>query len=384
LTADPHPWATLTQLEAATLRADDVRARTSPLIKTWLMLGLAVAFTAVPTRSLRTRRWRALGWPLTVPVVAIALGAVVESAVWPWLALVAGAGWLARSPAHLRPARAGQWLFVILLAELALGPTLLRGAPLGYSLTLGARYYGIGNEWMAYLLGAALLTTTILNLQPSTLNPSSLVRSLAPFLPLGIALLALAHPAAGANLGGALTAAAALAALVGMRGGSGRRLSVCLLLLLGLALLAAAILDSYRAPADQTHLGRLAAEIREHGPAPLIQIARGKLTTNARIAGGYWGLLLACEVLACLWLLLRVQQRERPPARTTAGAPQAEQSPAPRTPPSQRQVALFLITAAAALAVNDSGVIAAALLLSLVPCALAASSGCESSVRPPP
>src|SRR5262249_62174588 len=80
---------------------------------------------------------------------------------------------------------------------------------------------------------------------------------------------------------------------------------------------------------------------RAGGPAPFLDMAGGKLAPNVRIALGYWGLLLACEVGACL---------------TLANARGSSET-----------VAVVLVTAGAALLFNDSGVIAAALLLSLVP-----------------
>src|SRR5262249_28315065 len=51
-----------------------------------------------------------------------------------------------------------------LLVETAPGGGGLGGTVLGYSLSLGARYYGVGNEWMGAITGlalAALFTTRV-------------------------------------------------------------------------------------------------------------------------------------------------------------------------------------------------------------------------------
>src|SRR5205814_489389 len=110
-----------------------------------------------------------------------------------------------------------------------------------------------------------------------------------------VALAGLAHPAWGANFGGALTAAVGIGAMVGLDGGR-RRLALALGAGLVAAVVVVAGVDALRAPAAQTHLGRLVHEVGAGGVAPLQRMALGKLATNLRLARSFWGLLLACEV----------------------------------------------------------------------------------------
>ena len=44
-----------------------------------------------------------------------------------------------------------------LLLDVLTGSSLIRLSPLGYDVMLGARFYGIGNEYMGILVGSSLL-----------------------------------------------------------------------------------------------------------------------------------------------------------------------------------------------------------------------------------
>src|SRR5262249_33492912 len=98
-----------------------------------------------------------------------------------------------------------------LLAEVAPWGRALSGSILGYSLALGARYYGIGNEWMGVLTGSVLAALLIAR----EYVPRPWLRAW-PGLCAGVMLLLLCIlglPWAGAKFGGMLTAGVGAAAL---------------------------------------------------------------------------------------------------------------------------------------------------------------------------
>jgi hypothetical protein len=213
-----------------------------------------------------------------------------------------------------------------------LGGDLFRWSVMGYSVPLGVRFYGVGNEFMGWWVGAAVLAMV------GGTKPRGWPGSL--WLLLGGALI-IGHPALGADLGGALTA---LGAAVVAAGPSLQRRRLLLVgAVVGAAALVAglAVWDALRPAAQQTHLGQMAVRVAQEGPGPLITMGAGKVATNLRISLGLWGVLLAAGV----WLVVEARRR----------APES---------PATAAVSRLLPVAAIAFLVNDSGVIAAALMLS--------------------
>jgi hypothetical protein len=263
---------------------------------------------------------------------------------------------------------------VLLLGELLTGGHLLRWSPLGYSLALGARYYGIGNEAQGVLLGAALLLPFVAA-EALPRHSRAVVWGGAALY--GLTLVLVGSPTFGADFGGALAAAVAFAlalpALAGRRLRARHALAALAALLVATALFAA--WDAGRPAAAQTHVGRLLAATHAAGLAPLAAAVAGKALTAARVALGLWGALLLGEAVVG-WILLR---------RAPACRPAACVAPTPlrAVPPSHRLLrgglALLLPTAAALLLFNDSGVIAAALALAPFPLAAPAIAGSEET-----
>ena len=113
------------------------------------------------------------------------------------------------------------------------------------------------------------------------------------------------------------------------------------------ALLAAGIAwDALRHPEQQTHVGRLLASLME-GSGDLGSAIAAKLGVNWRVTRSFWGLLILVEGAVAWWI-------------ATRSAPE-------RSPARRRAASLFTVAAAAAWLFNDSGAVAAALLLA--PCA---------------
>lgn len=227
----------------------------------------------------------------------------------------------------------------LLVVDMVLGDPLMRVGMLGYSAVEGARYYGIGNEAMGALVGASLVAAAYL------WSPS---RGRQAFILLGLIVIAslLGLPTAGAKVGGLIVATSCFLTLVWQLWG-GTLHTRAWAFVAGATLLVLTIVAALDVHGGgQTHLGRAVVRILSSGMNEAGDIIGRKLAVEVR--------LLYHSAWACpLWIgilgMLAVGPRRH---ALTRG----------------RQ-ALWLTGWTAiglCLAVNDAGVVAAALCVSLL------------------
>ena len=237
---------------------------------------------------------------------------------------------------------------VALLTASLLGIDVLRGAwwirfsYLGYDAIAGARYYGIGNEYMGILIGALIMGSAILLRFNKNLKP--LIGIL--FL---IATAIIAAPQWGTNVGGAITAVLGFGVTWVLISGMRIRLRT-ILAMIGLVVLVLGIImtiDNFSGFDDQSHIGQTVGIIRNDGLTAIIMIIKRKLSMNLRLFRySFWSRGLIVAVIAMgvsliwpsnfrRWLI-----KENP--RVVAG------------------IIGTLVATITALAFNDSGVVAAA------------------------
>lgn len=292
--------------------------------------------------------WRvAAGWaavvPAALPLAMLYLPLLGASGLEVSVALLAGltAALLVASRVILgSPERAFAWLCAALVASLA--ADLLRGGPLigssmaGYSLAEGARYYGIGNELMGAMMGAAVVG---LGMWLASGGVGGAYRELAVAAVLGLVLVIIGLY--GANLGGAMSVAPAAAAFVLARRGwrpsvRGVALLAALTVLTAGALIAA---DAMRGGAAQSHAGRFAAGATL---SSMVQVFERKMMLNVMlVSSSPWSRLLGLSLTGSALLLWLGRGRPLGPELRVAAAACG-------------------VGIAAAFALNDSGVLAAA------------------------
>ncbi|HEX3048376.1 MAG TPA: hypothetical protein VHY08_26750, partial [Bacillota bacterium] len=150
---------------------------------------------------------------------------------------------------------------------------------LGYSAVAGARFYGIGNEYMGFLLGGLIV---FLSLNQEKFGR---YRKLALWVTVCGMALFLAHPNLGANIGGGITAMLGLGITAYLWQGRPIKLREISLLGLGMVILLffIGIWELLVSGNNITHFGQLLALIKENGLDALGDLISRKLEMNGRI-----------------------------------------------------------------------------------------------------
>ncbi|MEW6723556.1 MAG: hypothetical protein AB1331_01365 [Bacillota bacterium] len=344
----------LAQLRRVYTAVSQWEATRAPLVRSYvgvciilLATGL-VGAVAVPPRR---RRWAAvaLAWLVALPLASLLAGftypagTTLEGAAIALTAVLLV--WLVRclpTAAMKREEAAHFWLAtltsLVLTVDTWTGARLQQGSPLGYSVATGARFYGMGNEYMGVYIGSLVVMMALLFQASQPQSRWWVCTSV-------VAVLTVGYPASGANFGGLVTM---VGAMIGVgclwwprRAGS----------LTGwLVALGMAVVGNHWWSLQSSHIGQALRLVSGEGVGSLRPIASRKLLMNLRLlyyTNWTWVMLLAVLV----WIVLSVapvgflaRLRSRQPY-LWAGSLAA------------------IVAAVIGLAVNDSGVVAASMLL---------------------
>lgn len=245
-------------------------------------------------------------------------------------------------------ATAGVGLLTALLVSLDTftGSSLMRFSYLGYDPIGGARFYGLGNEFMGILVGSLIMGWVCL----AELMGLRRRQTIAWAVPLFVLVLgAIAAPWWGTNVGGAITAVLGFGVTLGALGNF--KVSWRTVLLLGFAVVlilgALMYLDAGRAPEQQSHIGQTVRTIRGEGLLAVYNIIQRKLAMNLRLIrysiwSRAWIVALALIGASFIW-----------PSRFIAWL-------AKKYPQIANGIWGTVVAGMAALIFNDSGVVAAA------------------------
>jgi len=240
---------------------------------------------------------------------------------------------------------------VTLLFDLGNNSFLMKQSILGYDPIAGARYYGLGNEYMGVLIGASLMTIALIY---QSIQGKSLVLFKRSLVPISVTIIAfIGLPNLGTNVGGTIAAVFGFGYLLFkllINSNKTYLLGLAGPLMVGIFLTIFILVDMNRAVETQTHLGRTAFLIKQEGMMALVDIAIGKINMNIKlIRYTYWSrvFLIVLGSLAVLFY--------KPPGLL-------EQVLASN---KGLKVGVIAVTIASltALAVNDSGIVAAATMM---------------------
>lgn len=191
---------------------------------------------------------------------------------------------------------------VTILLDLLLGAPLQKSSLLGYDPIMGARFYGLGNEYMGILLGSTLIaTTTAMTLWKDKKIPLLAATGIYYVVTVFIT----GSPGLGTNVGGTIASVGAfLFTFMLLAGGKINRRTVGLICTGLVTVLGAFILyDASRPPELQSHIGRTASLILSGGVAEIFNIISRKVAINIKlIRYTIWSRIFLAS-LGCLVLL---------------------------------------------------------------------------------
>ncbi|SMO94466.1 hypothetical protein SAMN06264849_11734 [Melghirimyces algeriensis] len=240
----------------------------------------------------------------------------------------------------------GLFVFLPVVVDGLMGGPLIQQSFLGYDPIKGARYYGIGNEYMGVVLGSSILASA------AWLEKREVVTR---WLRWGVGLffffllLFFAAPFWGTNAGGALASAVGFAVaylrFFQKRWSTGLFLKAVGLGLIGLLLLV--VLNSWLPGPSPSHIGRALADLREGDFEAVLRIIHRKLEMNLKLLRvSSWGKVFLLSLVAMAILSFR-----------PAGGLKLLMR---RYPQMFNGFAAILAGALAAIVFNDSGIVSAA------------------------
>jgi hypothetical protein len=239
----------------------------------------------------------------------------------------------------------------VLWFEVLTGGSHFIYSPLGYDLLGGARFYGIGNEYMGVLVGTSLVGTSVM-MERFKARVSRRVLLSITIVILVVTALLIATPSLGANTGGAITAAMGGVVLFFLlRYGTLTWKHLCYAVVATCLLLGfMGLVDLSLKDSGSSHFGRFAQSFL-HGDFNVVTstILR-KLNTNIKLLRyTIWSQVLLVS-LGVIGLLMF-----RPPA--------IFKTLTQENPYISAGIKAALISSLVTLLVNDSGVVSAATLL---------------------
>lgn len=328
----------------------------SLLVKGYVVFQIIVIMATMLFLTLFKRRIPCLS-PLilaigVVPLVLLPLGRISLPFDWAYV-VVAVAATLLLTWGFSVGFRANYYKAFVLISLLTLlalnvdlltGATMIKSSVLGYDPMAGARYYGVGNEYMGVMIGCAILVSAAVY---QMWHQKWVLGVIGVFL--AFQALLISAPGLGANTDGVLTAPAAF--LVTLMLLSDIRISVRNLMivasLVGVAVLGLAVFDLSRPPELQSHIGRATNQVLSGGWQEALTIIIRKASMNLKlIRYTVWSKVFLAILVALVILVYR-----------PVGAMSRIKSDYPRL---FQGFSGILVGAVVGLIVNDSGIVAAA------------------------
>jgi hypothetical protein len=183
------------------------------------------------------------------------------------------------------------------LIDAATGQNMIKSSLLGYDPIIGARYYGIGNEYMGVLIGS-LVFSVVGFLEKNIIN-----KKIASVILL-LSIVILGHPKMGANVGGTITSVFSFLYLI-MRLYD-IKIDLKKIIFIGIAVVGVvstmAVIDIYFIK-SQSHLAGAIKKILSGGPLIILQIITRKIEMNMKLIGvSIWSRVLILGLLVVVVL----------------------------------------------------------------------------------
>lgn len=192
--------------------------------------------------------------------------------------------------------------YLILIIDLLLGSNLLRFSILSYDPIIGARYFGIGNEYVGVILPTMVLLTMF---YMERIDGRKIFLLILP-----ITILCVSHPNLGANVGGTISVLFAciyyLLYIFKIKIDLKKIVFIGIIILLFVVIMG--VLDIYL-NTSPTHLGRTFLMIAESGPMSIISVILRKIQMNIKlIRNSIWAKVLLISILSEICILIRCKK----------------------------------------------------------------------------
>ena len=165
----------------------------------------------------------------------------------------------------------------LIVIDSAMGTYFMKNCIMSYDAIVGARYYGIGNEYEGVTIASAVFALSVL------LNYKKIPKWLVAVLSV-IILITSAFPSMGANVGGAISECVAYLLFIMLI--FDIKLDFKKILILGLSAVAIVVvfaaLDLFMG--TESHLGVFAKQILQEGPSAIILTFTRKISMNLKLA----------------------------------------------------------------------------------------------------
>jgi len=350
-TLDPHP---LLKVQQSVERMLVPSAARQLMVKPWINIWVGLAAVLLLVKLFRPR-WLRFIQPLAEAMMILPLSWLLLPLMKPLsvqealldaggLTLAIGLLLQAFNDPVRRIGVLGAMTAAVVVVDLSTGARLLQESVLSYDPVVGARYYGIGNEYMGVLIGATILVLNVLFCRQERVGWGG--RALVAAIFAGLVFL-FATPNKGTNAGGALAAAVACVYALLLLSRARSRWGSWLLLALGIGggIAGLVYLNLHVPSTQQTHIGRALSQLLDGQFADVLQIALRKMQLNLLLLRvSAWGKLLVLALVLLLLFGMRTETNATNRFLTRNGK-------------------MLLVAALAALLFNDSGVVAAALIL---------------------
>jgi hypothetical protein len=304
-----------------------------------ITFGWIVGFLGLFTRWSRISEWIFTG-VAAIPLVLIVFPLFP---IWSWqipgviiLTLLITVGLSGIKDYQSRFLLLSVFIWLSLAVDQIAGWNLIRFSAMGYNPAAGARYYGIGNEFMGTFLPVSLILAEMIYLKTRRRWPALMV------LVLGIAVLG--WPKWGINFGGTLAAITGFTFyLFRLSSWKLKDKRLWMIVILGMVTIGViGLWDAFRPPEYQTHIGRFFRLIFSNRSGKILFIFQRKLGMNLK-------LMMLSPWARIVWLALGLGLVNRLIAKTGMVA---------------KENALLwqgiIVTGIAAFALNDSGIVALA------------------------
>lgn len=193
--------------------------------------------------------------------------------------------------------------YLSLVIDLVTGGNLLRYSILSYDPIIGARFFGIGNEFAGVIL-ASMAMITALYMEKTRGNKLFLI-----ILP--ITIVCVSHPNLGVNLGGTISVlfTSIVYLLLIFKVNINLKKTIFIGIIVLSFILLVGIVDIY-INTNPSHLGRTLLVIINSGPMYLVNVMLRKVQMNVKLMGSsIWSRVLLVTIFAEISILLRCKKK---------------------------------------------------------------------------